>query len=336
MTIYDIAKAAGVSVNTVSRVLNDKPGINEKTRNKVKKILEENDYSPNEITKELVIQPIKIIGILVEDIRFSHHAESVYIIEQEITKLGYTCITLSTGNSPERKAQYIKILEQRRVSAVILMGSMFSVEDIEQNIKEHLPNVPIAIVNGYIDLPNVYGLLVDEEKGIEDCTDLLFKKGCKNIAFATNSYTPSSKNKLSGFKKSILKNKADEKNILAYGGSYKNMNPEATIKKGFEITEKILKENPDVDGIVYSVDLLAIGGLQFLESKNIKVPEQVSVIGVDNSLYGKICEPKLTTLDNKLVEVSKDACKILLDVLNNKEVSHKIIFPTQIIERESS
>jgi len=336
MTIYDIAKAAGVSASTVSKVLNDKQGINEKTRDKVKKILEENNYSPNKIVKDLVIQPTKIIGVLVEDIRVSHHAESAYIIEQQITKAGYTCITLSTGSSPERKAQYIKILEQRRVEAVILMGSMFALKEVKQSIEKHLPNIPVAIINGYIDLPNVYGVLIDEEKGVENCTDLLFKKGCKNVAFAINSYTPSNNNKLKGFKTSVLKNKTDGSNILVYGGSYKDIDLETTIQRGFEVTEKILEENPNVDGIVYSIDLLAIGGLQFLESKNIEVPKQVSVIGVDNSLYGKICRPKLTSLDNRFVEISRNTCKALLDVLNKKEVSHKIILPAQIIERESS
>lgn len=81
-----------------------------------------------------------------------------------MTKLGYTCITLSTGHSAERKAQYIKILEQRRVEGAILMGSMFGTKEVEVSIKKHLSEVPIAIVNGYIDLENVYGMKKEELK----------------------------------------------------------------------------------------------------------------------------------------------------------------------------
>lgn len=108
MTIYDIAKQAGVSASTVSRVINNKPGINAQTRKRVQKLLNENHYTPNEAARGLVMQSSKIIGILIEDLRIEHHTESAYVIEQEMTALGYTCITLSTGRRDEKKADYLK------------------------------------------------------------------------------------------------------------------------------------------------------------------------------------------------------------------------------------
>ena len=172
MTIYDIAKQAGVSASTVSRVINNKPGINAQTRKRVQKLLNENHYTPNEAARGLVMQSSKIIGILIEDLRIEHHTESAYVIEQEMTALGYTCITLSTGRRDEKKADYIRILEQRRVDGAILMGSMFETEAVKKSIKEHLPDVPVAIVNGYLDLPNVYGILIDEELGRNSLWDV--------------------------------------------------------------------------------------------------------------------------------------------------------------------
>ena len=147
-TIYDIAKEAGVSASTVSRGVNDRPGINENTRRRVRELLEKYNYSPNEAARGLVNQSSRIIGILIEDIRISHHTESAYIIEQEMTRLGYTCITLSTGDSPERKAECIQILTKRRVEGVILMGSMFGTEAVKQSIAEHMARIPVVIVNG--------------------------------------------------------------------------------------------------------------------------------------------------------------------------------------------
>ena len=96
-TIYDIAKEAGVSASTVSRVVNNKPGINEKTRKKVQQLLEKYNYIPNEAARGLVTQSSRIIGILIEDIRVFHHTESAYVIEQEMTRLGYSCLSLCTG-----------------------------------------------------------------------------------------------------------------------------------------------------------------------------------------------------------------------------------------------
>lgn len=336
MTIYDIAKMAGVSASTVSRVINDKPGINEETRKKVRKLLVEYNYSPNEAARGLVMQSSRIIGILIEDIRVAHHTESAYVVEQEMTRLGYTCITLSTGHSAEQKVEYIKILEQRRVEGVILMGSMFSTEAVAEAIREHLANVPVAIVNGYLELPNVYGVLVDEEHGVESCVKMLAAKGRRKLAFALDCVTPSNSGKLNGFLGGMEKLGTDRERAIVYDAAVTDMNPEVEIRQGCEVTKRILKEHPDIEGIFYSVDLLAVGGLQALEEAGVEVPRQVAVMGVDNTLYGKICRPKLSTLDNRLVEISKNASRVLLDALNHVETSHKMMLFTEIIEREST
>lgn len=91
-----------------------------------------------------------------------------------------------------------------------------------------------------------------------------------------------------------------------------------------------------MDAIVYSVDMLAIGGLQEMERQGIAVPGQIAVMGVDNTIYGEICKPQLSTLDNKLVEVSRNASGILLNALEKKVVSKRMMVCTEIIEREST
>ena len=190
MTIYDIAKQAGVSASTVSRVINGKPGIKESTRQKIQKLLEENDYTPNVAARGLVTQSTRFIGILIEDIRVSHHTDSVYVIEQEMTSYGYACITFSTGQDDEEKAKYIRILEQRRVEGVILIGSMFSTETVRQSIEKHLSNIPVVLVNGSLDLPNVYSILINEEHGTEECVAYLKKQGRKQLAYIMDVMTP--------------------------------------------------------------------------------------------------------------------------------------------------
>lgn len=338
MTIYDIAKLAGVSASTVSRVVNDKPGINEETRKRVLRLLEEHHYTPNEAARGLVAQSTKIIGILIEDIRIAHHTESAYIIEQEMTKLGYTCITLSTGPSVERKSEYIKILEQRRVEGAILMGSMFGMEEVRQSILEHLPDIPVAIVNGYLDLPNVYGALIDERGGMQELTAALIARGRRNLAFALDVETPSNHQKQAGFLAALEAAGIEGGMSRVFEGfaGAGDENLEALILRGRRITAEILEQNPEVDGILYSVDLLAVGGLEELKARGIQVPEKIAVTGVDNTLYGKICSPKLTTLDNKLVEVSQTASEMLLRALEKKNGPHKVMLFTEIIERETT
>lgn len=338
-TIYDIAKEAGVSASTVSRVVNHKPGIHEETRKKVQALLEKYNYIPNEAARGLVTQSSRIIGILIEDIRVAHHTESAYVIEQEMTRLGYTCITLSTGPDPRKKADCIRILEQRRVEGVILMGSMFGTREVEDSIREHLPHVPIAMVNGALDLPNVYAVLSDEERGLEECASLLIGRGRRRLAFVEDLETPSNHKKRRGFQTAMLRQGVPQESqwiYFAYQKPGEDADPEHTIRRGRETTRKILAEHPEVDGILYSVDLLAIGGLEELKAQDRNVPGDVAVLGVDNTLYGTICTPRLTTLDNKLVEVSRNACRMLLDALEKKDVSHRMLLPTEIIQRETT
>lgn len=156
MTIYDIAREAGVSASTVSRVINHKPGIKESTRQRVQELLERYHYTPDISARGLVTQASRFIGILIEDIRVEHHTESAYVLEQAMTARGYTCITFSTGPQPERKAQYIQILEQRRVEGVFLIGSMFGTPEVRQSVAQHMNRIPVVLVNG--ELAHQYGI----------------------------------------------------------------------------------------------------------------------------------------------------------------------------------
>lgn len=330
MTIYDIAKEAGVAASTVSRVINNKPGIKAETRMKVQKLLEKYNYTPNAAARGLVMQSTKIVGILLVDIRVMHHIDSAFFIEQELTKRGYCCITMSTGTSDERKAAYIQILEQRRVEGVILMGSMFSTEAVRRSIEAHLPNVPVVIVNGHLDLPNVSGVLVDEEAGVERCVKLLSDKGSKKTAFVLDADSPANRKKQQGYYNGILKMGGKEEDFLMYEAE------ESSLKGGYDTTLKLLREHSDVQGIIYSIDLVAVGGIRAAYDMGFKVPKQLRIIGIDNSLFGEICMPKLTTLNNKLQEMSETAATILWEGITGKPQNKRLMLFSEIIEREST
>lgn len=336
MTIYDIAKIAGVSASSVSRVINNKPGINEENRKRIQEILKEYNYTPNEGARGLVTQSTKTVGILMEDIRLPHHTESSYVIEQELMKHGYTCIALSTGYEAEQKAVYIRLLEQRRVDGVILMGSMFCTPEVEESIRAHLSDVPVVIVNGYLNLSNVYGILIDEEGGVQSCVEMLLAKGRRNLVFAVNLSSPANEKKVNGFIRGMEAAGISREKILVYYSDPGDNQPEGSMKRGEVLTRRMMKEHPETEGIIYSDDLMAVGGLFCFEKLGIDVPKAVAVVGIDNTLYGKICKPMLTTLDNKLAEVSQNASDILLKVLKKKRVPHKMMLFTDIIERKSS
>lgn len=336
MTIYDIAKQAGVSASTVSRVINGKPGIKDSTRQKIQKLLKENDYTPNVAARGLVTQSTRFIGILIEDIRVSHHTDSVYVIEQEMTGYGYACITFSTGPKEEQKAKYIELLEQRRVEGVILIGSMFATDLVRQSIEKHLAGIPVVLVNGTLDLPNVYSILIDEERGTQDGVVYLNEQGRERLAYIMDVDTPSNHRKLRGFRMGMMQCglPLEESQIVQAPGG--GTNPSDAIARGRAAAKQLLGQYPDADAILCATDLLAVGCLQELQENGIAVPQQIAVMGVDNTLYGQICSPALSTMDNKLAESSLNAAHILVDVLEGRATSHKIMLLTDLIFREST
>lgn len=330
MTIYDIAREAGVAASTVSRVINNKPGIRAETRQRVQDLLEKYHYTPDAAARGLVMQSTRMVGILIEDIRVVHHVNSAFVIEQELTGQGYCCIIMSTGPEEEQKAEYIRILEQRRVEGVILMGSMFGTDKVKKSIQKHLPRIPVVIVNGYLDLPNVSGVLVDEDRGIERCVELLAGKGKEKIAFVVDAPSPANTRKQQGYRAGMERTGANGGETWIYATE------ENSVKGGYDVTVRIIKEHPDVEGIIYSVDRIAVGGVRAAFDQGRRVPEELALVGVDNTVYGEICMPKLTTLDNRLQELSQAAAEMLRQGLEGNMQSRMQMLYSEIIEREST
>lgn len=329
MTIYDIAKIAGVSASSVSRVINSKPGVNPETRQRVLKTIEKYNYSPNAVARGLVCQTTKTVGILVADIRNIHHTEGAYHIEQELIAAGYCCIILNTGIEDQDKINAIQILSRRRVDGIVMMGSTFQSEAVREAVELYLQDRPVVLVNGWLDCPDVYGILTDEQGGVASCVEYLIKKGCKHIAFVQDaSSTPSNQHKKAGYQNGAAQLGLDPSQWIYI--------TENSLDGGEQATLRLLKEHPEVDGIVYAVDLLAAGGLHALRRKGVNVPDQICVIGVDDSDYARICTPTLTSLDTKNIDVGIMAARIVMDHLSGKRNTRRVMILPDLVIREST
>lgn len=329
MTIYDIAKAAGVSASSVSRVINNKTGVKEETRRKIQALLEKHNYSPDLAARSLVNQASNIIGILVADIRTSHHTDSAYYVERQMAKIGYCSMIFNTGTDDSDREFYIRTLVERRVEGAVLVGSSFQQEAVRKSIMTYLNDVPIVMINGFFDAPNVYGVLSDERRGVESCVDLLARKGKKHLAYVNTLHeTPSNALKRQGFQNGVVLQSRVE-NSWVYNADY-------SIKGGYEATRAILSDHPEVDGIVYAVDQMAAGGVHALCEAGIETPGQVAVVGIDNSEYAEVCRPRLTSLDNKLCETSIMAANVLSDLIMGKPVVRQMLLPSVIVERQTT
>ena len=306
MTIYDIARQVGVSASTVSRVINKRPGINAKTREKVEKALSESNFSINEAAKGLVNQSSRMIGILVSDIRNQHHIEGAYMIEQYFLEKGYCSLLFNAGSNKEGMAGYIKLLSSRRVDALVLIGSIFQNDEVMKAIGNYMQKVPVVMQNGILDLPNVSSVVSNDEQGAYDAVVHLYNKGKRNIAFINNNDTPSNLKKLAGYRKACSELGMENREILRCEDSFSG---------GAAATDELVRMYPDVDAILYSVDTLAAGGVRLLIDKGFTIPDDIALFGTDNSPFALITNPRLSSVDTKLRELSNACADILSRVL---------------------
>lgn len=327
-TIYDIAKKANVSASTVSRVINNKPNVKKTTKAHVLKILAECHYVPDETARGLVMQSSKMIGLLIADIRTTHHTDAIYYIERELAKNGYCCLILNTGTDEKEQTQYIKMLSQRKVDAAILIGSIYQTAAIKKAVQIYLSTTPTIILNGYLDAPNIYGLIADEENGVRNCVRLLAEKNRRYLAFIVDRYTPSNLLKLKGFESALAQYLGGARPVI--------VKTDESRRSAYEATLTLMKEHPEVDGIIYAEDILAVVGIRALTDMKIAIPERVAVVGINNSLHAENSIPTLTSLDNMLYDLSLTAVRNLMDVLRGQYVNKKMMICSEIVEREST
>lgn len=330
MTIYDIAKEAGVSITTVSRVLNGKGNMLKKeTREKVEAVLEKNNYMPNLAARGLASKTMKTIGILTVDIRDDHHARSAYTIEQEFSKLGYSCVLFNTGDFEETKEHYIKMLAERQVDGAILIGSVFQDKAIETCIKNYLPSVPFVIANGHLPLHNVCGIVCDDALGVRLAIEHLAEKSHTRIGYVKDLDTISARAKCEGYMDGMKQIIGEEAPLRIYNASN-------SFEGGYNATMELMQEHSDTTAIVYGEDITAVGGMKALVRLGYRVPQDVEVIGFNNSLYTQIATPTLTSIDNKLNLIAKKAVQTLNEMMHGENISSKIYVLPELTYREST
>jgi LacI family transcriptional regulator len=304
MTIYDIAKACGVSIATVSRVLNGSTKVRKDTRDKILAAIKEQKYSPNPFARGLGLDSMKMIGILCTDIADTFFAKAVSLIEPNLRSRGFDVILGCTGNNKEDKRKYMHLLVDRHVDAIILIGSSFREALDSPHLSQELGKVPIIAVNCNIKAPNVYCVACDEKGGFAESTQQLAKQGYKTILYLYDRLTYSGQQKLKGFHEGLKK-----------AGLPANPKLEILIDRTMEtardVVERLLEDKTHFDAILTSEDILAVGAQKALVAHGLSMP----VIGCNNSILAYCSTPSLTSLDNRLEALCPAAVHVLIQVL---------------------
>ena len=297
MTIYDVSEKAGVSIATVSRVLNGSDNVSAQTRQKVLAVIEACDYTPNAFARGLGLNSMNTIGILCADSSDLYLANAVYHVEQELRANNYNCILCCTGYELSDKQKYLNLLVNKKVDSVILVGSHFvSGQDSDNDyIREAAKEIPVLLLNADFDCENVYCGMCDDFKATMQATTYLLETGVEDILYLYNSKSYSALRKLSGYQSALT-----QKGIplrMEYMPYFPGRNYNLLAIADF-LAE--LDRSIHYQGIIASNDYLAIGAAKFAHKKGLDIPKDLSIIGYNNSILSTCCDPELTSVDNRL------------------------------------
>ena len=331
MTIYDISEKAGVSIATVSRVLNGSSNVSDKTKKKVLDVINQYEYTPNAFARGLGLNTMKTIGVMCADSSDLYLAKAIYFIEQKLRANGYDSILCCTGYELETEEKCLNLLISKKVDGIILVGSHFIHENENDNryITDAALQVPVMLLNASFDAPNVYSIVSDDYNSMYEATKLMIASGIKDILYFYNSTSYSGKRKLAGYRAAM-----EEAGLLRsgnlmqlYTGSHED------IQAMCEHLMKVQSKGILFRGVIASDDNLALGAVKYARTTGLRVPEELSIIGYNNSLLSTCCNPELTSIDNKLETLCQHLITTLMGLLGGSEMPKKTVFSGEVIHR---
>ena len=331
MNIYDIAELAGVSIATVSRVLNDSPHVAEKTKLRVRRIMEEHDYIPSGFSRSLSLNSMKTIGLICPDVADPYMARAVACLEHSLRNIGYDCILCCSGYAYEDRQIAVSSILQRRVDAVVLIGSGYGDDDPDSEkvgyIREAARQTPVFLINGYIRGENICCALCDDFEASYSAVREMIRSGRRKILFLSHSNSFSTNQKRKGYEAALV-----EAGLPVEDGLRVCVPSRTGQACGYLQT----MVTPEIDGVFATVDGLAAGVLKCAKRKGLSVPEDLCIIGYNNSQISLCCDPELSTIDSR----GDRLCQIIIDSmklrLSGKEVNEKVYAKGYLIRRATT
>jgi len=331
-SIYDVAKKAGVSIATVSRVLNNSNLVKTKTKEQVLKAIEELDYTPNFFARNLVRKASKTIGILIPDIINPVFSEMSKGISDRAFLRKYTVFLCNTDSSVKKEVEFVKNLLNKHVEGIIFISTEMSKYkgDFKHYLYLYNKNIPIIFINGLIENIDIPFIRIDEVKAGYIATKHMLKIGLKRIAFLGGplNFIPTYE-KLQGYKKAFEEFDISINEELIVLDSF-------DMESGYKNTIKLLEIENRPEGIITASDLFAIEAIKAAFTKGINVPNDLKIIGFDDISLSSIYNPSITTVAQPKYEMGTMALDILVKIIEKKDLQNKkILVEPKLILRDS-
>ena len=332
LTMDDVARAARVSKQTVSAVINNKSGISEKTRVRIRQIIARLDYQPNLLAGSLRAQRSFTVGVVIPSITNPFYPELVRGIEDEAQRNGYSLFLCNSDENPEKEVNYLHLLRRHRIAGLIAVT--FKVHPAWMQALRNLAaqGVPVVVLLGK-DRPSekVVHITTDDVEGFVKATSHLLDLGHNRIGMIMPPAELSGESpRVTGF-------------LRAHAERGKKVAPELLVAGGWHVTEgqsaaaQLMNLSVPPTAIVAPNDMAAIGAITRIKEVNRRVPEDVAVVGYDNIAIAEWYDPALTTVDQPHYQMGERAMQLMLKRLENpRDPAEVVKFETSLIIRRSS
>lgn len=321
-TIKDVAKLSGVTVTTVSRVLNNRGYISDKTRKKVYDAMEQLDYQPNEIARSLLRKHSNIIGLIIPSVSHPFFGELTESIESFAYENGFKVLLCNSHLDSSKEKEYIDMLRSHKVDGIIMGSHTLKVDDYMSL------NMPLVTIDRQIS-SNIPFIASDNFQGGKLATKHLIELGCKKIVHICGNLNLD-----------MLANKRYEAFLVEavnHGVEHITIQTETDVfnnNQYEDLVQKIFRDNPDIDGFFVSGDVTALHVLKACKDFNKRVPEDIKIVGYDDIRLASLTN--LSTIHQPIDELGQMAVELIIKQLNKEKISYSNILPVSLIERSTT
>jgi len=327
-TIYDVAQAAGVSIATVSKVINQTGRISDKTRKHVYQVMEKLKYEPNMVASALTKKSTYTLGLTLPDLANPFFAEIARAVEDRGREYGFSVLICSTDNDPDKEVQYLSLLTQKRVDGIISAVRIQNDHFLKKMLQHH---IPFVLITREMPTLAVDTVMVDDFLGGYLAGSHLVELGHKRIAILVEDMDNTSNlERIRGCRQAMANSNVmlDEGLVLISGYS---------VECGKSTMKKLLSIDERPSAVFACNDLLAIGAIQAAREVGLQLPSDLSVVGFDNTILATIIDPPLTTISQPIQEIGRRAVDLLIqEIKQEKVLKQRVVLLPDLVLRKSS
>ncbi|MDU0202914.1 MULTISPECIES: LacI family DNA-binding transcriptional regulator [Paenibacillus] len=327
--IKDVAQKAGVSVTTVSRVLNGEKYVKDDLKAKVKRAIDELGYAPSHIARSLVRKKTNLIGVIVPDLTSSFYSTILSSIEETASLNDYNLLVCNIIEDTDKELKYLNVFHEMRVDGIIIMHEKLS-EEIRNFI--HKLDIPIIFSSVRPVDHKFISVIIDDYEAAYDATKYLTELGHERIAFIGGDMrdVTSGQNRYVGYRNALKDQSVRIINDYIRFGDYKT-------QSGYDMMKELLACEPRPTALFAVSDDMAVGAMNCIHDHQLKVPDDISIIGFDGSQLTELVRPRLSSMEQPIQEMGKITVNTMIDIISNPGSSPRedLVLKHKLVVRDS-